>query len=257
LSRKEEALTHLKRNTQGDDDETALQATGVMSKAAYLGGRHQAEADVAAGKVVLASGGYYVLNTPQNQPIIKRALERKERYEKISKQYDKVHAQINKLKREEANRQLASKQSNKSAGAQIPESKVPATIHTGKSKFGNPYFQGSADRYAGDPAFYPWTRQMLQVYHKLEEILTSHGFKGFTTIYASTVLLGSGNFVSNLYNFAVIGADGKFIWRKYDMGHGSSQNIVYVAGKKMQTSNITFDADHNQGELKLILDTMR
>lgn len=258
LSRREAALAHIKRSTNGDDDEVALKAKGARHAGAYPGGWQQAMADEETGKVIRASKTYFISNTPGNKEIIQQAVAKKERHEKICRQVDKLRTQINKLKREEANKQLAAKQSGKSAGAQIPESKVPAMIHTGKkSKFGNPYFQGSHDRYAGEPAFYSWTRQMLQVYHKLEEILTSHGFDGFTIIYASTVKQGSGKFVSNLYNFAVIGAGGKFMWRKYDMGHGSSQNLVYVAGKKTYLSTMLADAERDPTKLTQLLDTMK
>jgi hypothetical protein len=182
----------------------------------------------------------YIPNTPGNHAIVQRATAQRERAEKVSAGTGGLQTEITRILKLEAIRRTSTRQKGK-ISKQIPESKVPEKISSGKGKFGNPYFVSPDKRYAGDPAFFPFSSPMLIMYYELDEILTTNGFEGLTTMYASSIVHGN----KNLNNFVVIGAKGKFMWRKYDMGGGSGQNWVYVNGDKMHTSIFLDEARSN------------
>lgn len=121
---------------------------------------------------------------------------------------------------------------------QDPESSVPERLSTtGKGGFTNPYFAGESQRYAGDPEYYPFTDQMLVIYHQLKEILKKYGVAPFTKAYGSTHSLKNGSRTTFHRNFAIVGGNGKFIWRKYDPSPGAGQNWVIVGKHKYKTTD--------------------
>jgi hypothetical protein len=165
----------------------------------------------------------------------RNATEGLKRYTQLEALKKKVHKEIIRLEKEETAEKFAAiKPGGGIATPLVPESQIPEKITTGKNKFNNPYFQGTDNRYAGDPKAFNWTPQMLKMYTRLDHILTSRGLAGFNMMYASTARVSN----ANLSNFALFGAGGKVIWRKYDMGYGSGKNLVYIAGVKYEAANI-------------------
>ena len=113
----------------------------------------------------------------------------------------------------------------------------PLTRIRAKTKgpgFENPYLLGARpeDRYAGDPEHIPqWSSpQMKEMYETLKGILARNGLK-FDIMYAGTFQSRG-----NRYNFVVIGANGRFVWRKYDPSLGAGMNWIIIDGKEMKTS---------------------
>jgi hypothetical protein len=110
----------------------------------------------------------------------------------------------------------------------IPENQIPPKISTVLNKPGkmeNPYFKGDFYRYAGSVNGYQWTSMYWEYYIFLKEAFERNNIPGFTIIYASTIL--------NKYkctNFMAYAVDGKFCWKKYDVGGGSGQNNTFING---------------------------
>lgn len=111
----------------------------------------------------------------------------------------------------------------------ISPANVPTKISTGKSAFVNPYHAGNNSQYAGHPDGYTLSSSQLAIYDELKQIFDRNGVAGFRVCYAARV----GKFI----NFAFIGVNDKFIWRKYDVGGGSGQNWIYIDGNKMKTTD--------------------
>ena len=176
------------------------------------------------------------LNDDEGQPEThQQIVERLLRTKQLEKAQDEVHKKILRLEKEEAAERLATiKQSNVPITPQVPLSQIPEKIHVGKRKFNNPYFQSTRNQYAGDPRQFNWTPQMAKMYANLNHMLTSRGLNGFTLIYACTLLRSQ----ADLSNFAVIGADGNVVWRKYSTGYAGDKNVVYVDGVEHRASDM-------------------
>lgn len=238
LKRKEEATKHEIRRLHSEGNSIARRISGSVDVHLYPGGGVALDRDIAKGLVVRASNDVVVINTPESQPAIQRAIAKYKRYIQLNKIKINVHNQI-LIAQGAASHHLKSTASDSTTGTQIPEAQVPPQISTGKGKFRNPYFVSDVGRYAGDPEGFPWTAQMQKMYTSLTAALVKRGFtgeNGFTVMYASTIVQQAHGTLVNCYNFAVIGAGGRFVWRKYDKGGGSGQNWVYVDGKQMKTS---------------------
>lgn len=111
----------------------------------------------------------------------------------------------------------------------INPANVPTKISIGKSSFTNPYHAGNNSKYAGHPDGYPLSSPMLAIYEDLKRVFDRNGVPGFSVCYAARI--------DKHINFAFIGVNNKFVWRKYDVGGGSGQNWIYLAGNKMKTSD--------------------
>lgn len=116
----------------------------------------------------------------------------------------------------------------------IPPKIFTSSAHT--NKFENPYFFSTDRNYAGHPDLYPgWKtnhKQQAKLYELIKTALVRNGLSPMTDMYSG---LHSGTY----FNFGITGADGDFVWRKYDAGGGSGQNWVYIDGTKMKTSDFT------------------
>jgi hypothetical protein len=93
-------------------------------------------------------------------------------------------------------------------------------------------YPGAKEKYVGHPAHFPrwkgdWKRRLLSI----NDMLTRNGKSGLQMMYSSR--MGGG---SKYFNFFIIGADGDFVWRKYQTSPQNGQNWVYINGKKMNTS---------------------
>lgn len=127
-------------------------------------------------------------------------------------------------------RQVAAAARRTKASTQmVSPANVPTKISTGKSSFTNPYHAGDNSQYAGHPDGYPLSSPMLAIYDELKKIFDRNGVPGFSVCYASRI--------RKFINFAFVGMNNKFIWRKYDVGGGSGQNWIYLDGNKMKTSD--------------------
>jgi hypothetical protein len=162
----------------------------------------------------------------------------------------RVRAEIRRLEKEETiEKTTAIKQGGGAVTPNIPESSIPAKLNAGQYKFGNPYFQGVDNRYAGDPRQFTWTPQMHKQYVRLNHMLTDRGLAGFTLIYASTARVRN----ANLSNFALFGAGGKVIWRKYDMGYASGKNLIYIDGVKHEVRSLMLNAMNDPAKVDAAL----
>lgn len=115
----------------------------------------------------------------------------------------------------------------------IKEMNDASKISSGKGKFENPYLLGGtdSDRYIGSPENYKdFSLQMKKQYEELKSILAANGLH-IDTLYASKHV-----YKGNRFNFAGIGAGGRFVWRKYDPAPGAGQNWVYIDGERLNTS---------------------
>lgn len=130
---------------------------------------------------------------------------------------------------------------------------IPLEISTGRSKFHNPYFfNKSMNRYAGDPSAFPhWAKYSgsRSMYLRLNSMLTSHGLDPFDVMYSNKAH-------GAYFNFALIGAKGKFIWRKYDLGSTSGRNWCYIDGVKYITSDVVDWMSTNPTKLRTLLDPL-
>jgi hypothetical protein len=235
LKHREAAIKHELQRLYREGNDLGMSVKGTVDVNSIPGAKLDKE--IAANRLVRISNDYAVPNTPENQPLIQSALRKYKRYVFLNARRMNIHNDILIAKQSASAHVLA--QQGKVAGPQIPESNVPAQISSGKGKFRNPYFLSDVGRYAGDPVHFPWTVQMQRMYKTLEDILTKHGLLGFSVIYGSTLVLQSSYTpiaLSNNQNFAATNANGKLVWRKYDMGGGSGQNWIYVDGQKMKTS---------------------
>lgn len=116
------------------------------------------------------------------------------------------------------------------SNTKIPEAQIPQKVDSGKGKFENPYFQSPpGNRFAGHPDHYSWSSQMQKIYYTIKDALARNGLAPMDVMYAGKRNGGS--------EFAVIGAGGSLVWRKYDPSPGAGQNWLYINGKQMHTSS--------------------
>lgn len=178
---------------------------------------------------------FVLLNTPQ-------ALALQTRVDKIKQQWSTYRLKVHNIKQRVADltkqlrnqRTLAKADEIVATGGgnaselttdptRIPE-KLPKMLGM-KPTLENPYYI-SGTHYAGN------AEQIMQYltptyqkhYRELVAALKRNGLPGFTVMYFG----GYGR--TNLANFIAYAVDGKFVWRKYDVGRGSAMNYVYAKG---------------------------
>jgi hypothetical protein len=91
----------------------------------------------------------------------------------------------------------------------------------------------SSTRYAGPPSGYAFTPQMRKLYNVIEAALRRNG-KTLSAIYAGRPYAATTGWTG--INFIATTADNKFVWRKYDPGAAAGQNMVFLNGRKVNTS---------------------
>ena len=240
LRRRSQSNQHQAFAIEHNQSRLSKKLTGIIYKWNYPGGVDKLDADLKNGTII-SFGTRVADNTPNNVQLISQlellSTKSAARYSTANE----IEKQIKRIKKAEAAKGLAAKQEG-AAQKQIPVSQIPEKVVVGKRSFANPYFYGDDARYAGHPAHFPWTSQMAVYYNELEDILTANGLDGFTTMYASTARARNG---ANLYNFALIGANGKFVWRKYDPGGGAGLNDVYCLNDKLHTTTFCQLEEHD------------
>lgn len=159
-----------------------------------------------------------------------KALEKYLRHAGSNEQRLKRTIRANLIKQASTDRENFSPE----VATQIPLNQIPQKLSTtGKGGFTNPYFIGTSGKYAGDPRGFNFTPQMLILYSKLQNILKKHNVAPINVIYGSVLVRSS----TQHRNFAAIGGDGKFIWRKYDPAPGAGMNWVIMGKTKINTSD--------------------
>lgn len=108
----------------------------------------------------------------------------------------------------------------------------------GRFNFENPFYMAkdaSEGPYVGPPESYPdWTPQGLALYGWVKEILERYGVSPMKMMYSVRY---------PLFNYVVFNPERTFVLRKYDKGHGAGNNVCYISGKKMNTSEFVCDLD--------------
>lgn len=107
-------------------------------------------------------------------------------------------------------------------------------IPVGNNKVQNPLATCEYDFYVGIPGACPLLTSTQQtLFLQIKNALAEAGLGPLTIMYAGRK--------SKIYpgiNFVAVGADGKFVWQKYDPSAGAGQNDVYISGVgKMHTSD--------------------
>lgn len=194
-------------------------------------------------KPVLTNSGTYVIANDA-PAAVKAAVERIRKMEARRDQLQAVRDQIENAKRRHESQQRKKEKEQKLATAAtaawakapqitIPAAKVPAKVSTGAGMATNPYHgAGNTDQYAGSPLHYSWTAQMKPNFVEIQNALERNGIAPLDRIYAARYQGGPTNFIC-------IGAGGRLVWRKYDVGGGSGQNWIFVDGVKMNASALT------------------
>ena len=116
----------------------------------------------------------------------------------------------------------------------IPNPTKLAMSQGGKALVENPTHSGNATQvFWGRPWDFPWwTDKRLQEYKNYSKLLERNNKSGFTRMYAAI-------YHGQYLNFVMIGDDGNFVWRVYDVGGGSGQNWIFANGNKTQASIFT------------------
>ena len=176
------------------------------------------------------------------------------------KHYDRIRkeASLSEVIQVEDKRRvkLARQKANKAAVGSFEEWKQmspnPSTVDTptklpkssgAKNSLKNPAaYPRAAEVYTGHPAHFPnwrsdWKRRLLA----LEDALVRNGKKGFHVMYSAKL--------SSYFNFFIIGADGDFVWRKYQTSSANGMNWLYIDGKQIQTSIFERMSPEKQDEL--------
>jgi hypothetical protein len=236
LKQREKAIKHEYIRVYRDNTEMASAIPNHYAVNAFPGGHKKLAAALADKSWVRVSNDVVVPNTAVNQPLIQQAMATYQRFQQLANAKVAMHNKI--LVAQGSASAYVSQSIDKPTTEQIPETQVPAQISSGKGKFRNPYFLSNVGRYAGVAENFPWTPHMHKMYVTVKDILDKNGVPGFTVAYGSTFVdpVRQGASLISCSNFAVIGASGKFVWRKYDLGGGSGQNWVYVDGEKMNTT---------------------
>lgn len=147
---------------------------------------------------------------------------------KLKKTIDSAHANTT-----QSASAAAAQAAGISVGTQIPAAQIPQYIQTGASKFANPWHNNvvAGEQYAGHPSAYNFSSVTSKTYAQLETLLKANGLT-LTTMYAGRPKPGVP------INFGIITNNGKFVWRKYDMGGASGQNFCLLNGQRYQTSSL-------------------
>ena len=116
----------------------------------------------------------------------------------------------------------------------IPTTSIPKLIPNNKRGFDNPYWSAvPGTEYAGHPDDFDFSatgsNHYVYQYHQLKDLLASHNIAPFTVLYAGNHTRGSWR-KKPIVEFVAIGANGKLIWRKFGVGAGA-QNILVFLGK--------------------------
>ena len=255
LKRREKAIKHEYLRVHRENTDIATTIPKYIMIDAFPGGDVKANNALRDGSWIRVSSEVMVPNIPENRPLIDKATALYNRFLQLFQAKITIHNKI--LVAQNSASEYIAKSIDKSKTEQIPESQVPLQISSGaKGKFQNPYFLSDVGRYAGDPENFPWTPHMHKMYTALKDILDKNGIPGFTVAYGSTIVdsVRQGASLINYSNFAVIGANGKLIWRKYDKGGGSGQNWLYINGNKTNTSRFIFGTTTKHAGIKAEFD---
>lgn len=234
IRQKERAIKHEYHRVYLDNKRVALTIPNAVEDDNFPGGSRalrKALDDESWIRIAVDVVAPNVLNPSAQQ---QRAVALYDRFIQLAQVKDRIHKKL--LVAINAATEFVAQSVDRKTQSQIPEERVPATLSSGVGgKFQNPYFASDIDRYAGAPEGFPWTPHMHKVYNKLKDILKKNGIPGFTVAFGSVFIdpVNRGAGLHNFPNFAVIAANGSFVWRRYDRGGGSGQNWVYVNGQKM------------------------
>lgn len=246
LTDRSDALSHYKMQSQkAQFNIKTLLTTKYEEYFGYpgpvSGANKRWEAKLKAGTVMPAhvpNNQYSVADDapPEVRALIKRWQEMAVRHNDIDAVLGNVLRTMRAIKKHGQAAAILTKQSNKApvkiAPANVPF-KVPTSSDPTASKINNPYHgNGYTDVYAGSAEHYHWSAVMEAMYLEFDAILTRNGIDSFDRVYA-------GRHAGKDINFIAIAAGGDFVWRKYDVGGGSGQNHVWIAGNKISASSLT------------------
>lgn len=174
------------------------------------------------------------IDTPKDN-IIYAAIKKGAQLEQIDKKVKKLKTEVNKLR-------IVSFDEQKSKTAAVNPESIPETIYTGKNKFSNPYYKANGGKFAGSPAHYPnWHTLQISQLNTINAALKRNQLQELTVMYGGTR--------NRYFNFAAIGANGKFVWRKYQTTSANGQNMIYIDGNSSYISFFMNSSISRQDEL--------
>ena len=146
----------------------------------------------------------------------------------------------------------------KQTSPKISEVAMPDKLQKHSSKkpsLKNPAaYPGATEVYTGHPAHYPnWTANWKRRVLAIEDALIRNGKKGLQLMYASRIGAGQQKQRRGYINFYIIGADGDFVWRKYQTSGANGMNSLYMDhlrdGGKMQVTDFERMSKERQDQL--------
>jgi hypothetical protein len=208
---------------------------------------------------------FYVRAGSDAEKEVTKLLQHHNQYARIRRESTLTPAFEKELKRR---KKAARREANAAAGGQFEEweqtspkiSEVPMPDKLSKHSSKKPSLNNPAtyahatEVYTGHPAHYPnwtadWKRRVLAV----EDALIRNGKKGLQLMYASRIGRGQKKQPRGYINFFIIGADGDFVWRKYQTSGANGGNWLYMdhlkdAGR-MQVTDFERMSKERQDEL--------
>ena len=184
---------------------------------------------------------------------VARVLKRHKQYERIRLEASLTTSFSNEAtKRKQKMKQAANKAAEGPFADWGQEASTPAEddnpkklIRPGKTKPSllNPAaYSGATEVFIGHPAHFEnwspaWKRRIIE----MNEALKRNGKKGFTMMYASRIGHGAHKQPRGYFNFFMIGADGDFVWRKYQTSGANGGNWLYIPDTD-RTDATTFES---------------
>lgn len=184
--------------------------------------------------------------TPETMDLYSRYLTAEHMTQRWKKKVDTVEDELVNVKNKYTELQFNKRAANRKNLTQIPETDVPTKV--GKSLQGpatldNPYFKGTANRWAGHPDGFGFTIGYRNAFEMFDLFLTRAGLPGFTLLYGSTYTPNN----KTLQNFITYAVDGRLAWRRYYGGSSSPSKVeIFVDGKNV---NLNYQS-HSTVELK-------
>jgi hypothetical protein len=208
---------------------------------------------------------FYVRAGSDAEKEVAKLLQHYNQYARIRRETEITPAFEKERKRRE---KVAKREANEVAGGQfkeweqtspkISEVAMPDKLpkhSSAKPSLRNPAaYPDATEIYTGHPAHYPnwspdWRRRILA----MEDALIRNGKKGLQLMYAARLGSGSRKQSRGFFNFFIIGADGDFVWRKYQTSGANGMNWLLMQhlknGGKMAATDFERANKKRQDEL--------